>query len=70
MYPKDYAGMQSELGKLEAKNDYLCQVVTPDNQASVPTYSTEPGVGDFKEVLNRIEGRVGARWVDAVLVEA
>ncbi len=62
--------MQSELGKLEAKNDYLCWVVTPDNQASVLTYSTELGVGDFKEVLNRIEGRVGARWVDVVLVKA
>ncbi len=55
---------------MEAKNDYLCWVVTPDNQASVLTYSTELGVGDFKEVLNRIEGRVGARWVDVVLVKA
>ncbi len=66
MYPKDYAGMQSELGKLEAKNDYLCRAVTPEIRLRCQHIAQN----QVLEVLNRIEGRVGARWVDVVLVKA
>ncbi len=60
LYPKDMEGMRSALALLEAKKDYLCQGVAFDHMASVPTYQMEPGLGDFEEVMERIERKDGA----------
>ena len=36
---------------------------------SVRTYGTQPGIGDFDEVLERIHGEDGAQFAGAVLVK-
>ena len=71
MYPKDHEGMQSALHALYSKVS-LVQGVKMDLDADTPTCDIEPGIGDFDEVLERIDGANGAdfakvdlvRWVD------